>query len=590
VELESIHMATLNDIKRQILPHGTTSSGGAVSWDSCPEWPPDLFAFVGTLVERCSCYVDTFFFDKANSSLFKRAGDWGLLWAENLEVPPEIQAEWQSLMTEYGDMRIGVAEIPPPTQSSFQNTIMSLMIAADEACRNLGFMNWDSSAAAGKNSFNWVYLAEFEKYLKSAPATTRYLKHLPYSLCVLVDPADVTVQPKGVAPIAGCSLSRFCNHLSLISSPHGAQTIWYPSAMWRERGELPGKAINLLLIPFPYHLDCESFSSVSDVPGPSGPYCGTFRTTSDWLYEKRSPARRASRNRIKPIDLANFIVELVEKARSEVGRVHAVILPECALDEKLASSVVLQLHQRLKLALFITGFEDRTGVPTNGVYLWLMSDRFDRQYKLVQGKHHPWYADESQVRRYNLGASLPLSTKHWWESLTLGPRKVHFVGIDHNVCMSVLICEDLARIEPAQQTLRAIGPNLVVALLMDGSQLKERWSARYATVLADEPGSSVLTLTCVGLIKRSLSPDDRGDYAIGLWKEFGGSIQELRLPRSAHALVLSLSMVQEAGHTPDGREDLTQFEELGTTRLRLALMRPVKATEHVPPWLRYGDL
>jgi hypothetical protein len=51
--------------------------------------------------------------------------------------------------------------------------------------------------------------------------------------------------------------------------------------------------------------------------------------------------------------------------------------------------------------------------------------------------------------------------------------------------------------------MNAIGPNLVIALLMDGPQLENRWPARYATVLAEDPGSAVLTVTSLGMVRRS---------------------------------------------------------------------------------------
>jgi hypothetical protein len=67
----------------------------------------------------------------------------------------------------------------------------------------------------------------------------------------------------------------------------------------------------------------------------------------------------------------------------------------------------------------------------------------------------------------------------------------------------VLICEDLARQDPAAELVRAVGPNLLVALLMDGPQLANRWPARYAAVLAEDPGTSILTLTSLGMVERS---------------------------------------------------------------------------------------
>jgi hypothetical protein len=43
------------------------------------------------------------------------------------------------------------------------------------------------------------------------------------------------------------------------------------------------------------------------------------------------------------------------------------------------------------------------------------------------------------------------------------------------------------------ELLRDVGPTLVVTILLDGPQLGSRWTARCASVLADDPGSAVLT-------------------------------------------------------------------------------------------------
>ena len=38
------------------------------------------------------------------------------------------------------------------------------------------------------------------------------------------------------------------------------------------------------------------------------------------------------------------------------------------------------------------------------------------------------------------------------------------------------------------ELIRDVGPTLVVTILLDGPQLATRWTARYAGVLADDPG------------------------------------------------------------------------------------------------------
>jgi hypothetical protein len=156
-----------------------------------------------------------------------------------------------------------------------------------------------------------------------------------------------------------------------------------------------------------------------------------------------------------------------------------------------------------------------------------------------------------------------------------------FTVVRWGTSLTVLICEDLARFDPVLPVINAVGPTLVVALLMDGPQLEHRWPGRYATVLADDPGSSVLTLASSGLVRRSSKPGDEGASQIALWKEAGGRAQELKLPKGHHALLLSLTTSDEPQFTMDRRADQ------GTSRLRLGGVTAVKfPTGAAPAWLR----
>ena len=69
-----------------------------------------------------------------------------------------------------------------------------------------------------------------------------------------------------------------------------------------------------------------------------------------------------------------------------------------------------------------------------------------------------------------------------------------------------LVCEDLAQIDDVADVLRSVGPMVLIIPLLDGPQLSSRWAARYASVLADDPGSTVLTLTSYGMARRSRPP------------------------------------------------------------------------------------
>jgi hypothetical protein len=121
--------------------------------------------------------------------------------------------------------------------------------------------------------------------------------------------------------------------------------------------------------------------------------------------------------------------------------------------------------------------------------------------------------------------------------------------------LSVLICEDLARYDPVLTVMNAIGPNLVIALLMDGPQLEQRWPGRYATALAEDPGSAVLTVTSLGMVVRSAMPGDSESREIALWKEPNGRARPLKLPKGDHALLLTLTSEMVEQFTLDGRGD-----------------------------------
>jgi hypothetical protein len=117
-----------------------------------------------------------------------------------------------------------------------------------------------------------------------------------------------------------------------------------------------------------------------------------------------------------------------------------------------------------------------------------------------------------------------------------------------------------ARQDPAADLIRAVGPNILIALLMDGPQLTGRWPARYASVLADDPGTSVLTLTSLGMAQRSRPILQSGkreapSTVIALWRDaVQGEIQISLDPRE-DACVLSLECQMRTEYCADGRSD-----------------------------------
>ena len=147
-------------------------------------------------------------------------------------------------------------------------------------------------------------------------------------------------------------------------------------------------------------------------------------------------------------------------------------------------------------------------------------------------------------------------TKSWWERLDILSRSLDLLVYRGKSTLTTLICEDLARVDPCQAVVRAVGPNLLIALLMDGPQIGERWPGRYATVLAEDPGTSVLSLTSFGLMARQNRLGKFGQSSsIALWKDEKNGPQKLELHRNAEAMVLELTPALKQERTLDGRLD-----------------------------------
>src|SRR5262249_59852454 len=131
-------------------------------------------------------------------------------------------------------------------------------------------------------------------------------------------------------------------------------------------------------------------------------------------------------------------------------------------------------------------------------------------------------------------------------------RAIEFVEVAELTLIS-LVCEDLAQHDDIAQLVRSVGPTAVIAVLLDGPQLTSRWAARYASVLADDPGCAVLTLTSFGMVQRS-RPHGR-DVApiVALWRDPTRGYREIPLEPGAHGVVLTVCMDRAARRSAAGR-------------------------------------
>jgi hypothetical protein len=253
--------------------------------------------------------------------------------------------------------------------------------------------------------------------------------------------------------------------------------------------------------------------------------------------------------------LIDDVEAVLNRALNLVGHVDGVICPELAMTvaehERLRSAVV---SKNMFLVSGVSKSSDGSAFGRN--YLLFDLPLSEKHFTTIeQPKHHRWCLDKSQILQYGIGGSLDPSVR-WWEHVAVEDRRLTFVAMRPWLTTCVLLCEDLARQDPIAEIVRAVGPNLVIALLMDGPQLRSRWPARYATVLADDPGSSVLTLTSLGMAMMSRPGGRLASRVIALWKDATTpEAREIELSANGVGVVLSLSVEYLNEWSADGRDD-----------------------------------
>jgi hypothetical protein len=249
-------------------------------------------------------------------------------------------------------------------------------------------------------------------------------------------------------------------------------------------------------------------------------------------------------------------------AKDEAGSVDVVILPESGIDETDIEGLeaVLDHHGVIYLQ---TGVRQRVPEPGRHPRNWVhtgvnpmlekgVPPPSSREwFHIPQNKHHRWSLDEGQIHQYHLGGRLYPHIR-WWEAMEVPRRSVQLVEVAE-LTIVTLVCEDLAQNDDVAELIRSVGPTLVVTVLLDGPQLTSRWSARYASVLADDPGSAVLTLTSYGMVQRSRPRGRDASPVIALWKDPARGSREISLEPGAQGVLLTVCIDRATRRSADGR-------------------------------------
>jgi hypothetical protein len=562
---------TVGHVIKSLLPNGTRHGlKKKDKWAICPRWPPDLFAVCATLAEKSGYYAepDIILTRRGGDRSYKRrrakrAAEIGFAWSESPRAASQIQSLWSTLIKFQNSYLCSGSE-----DGKLWKRAASLLLAvADEACSGVGYEPSEGATQLSLSEFVWTEIRE------AIPRREMY-SQLPNSITHMV-PADVCcVLPKAMTPEVGCTVRSLSHHLALLPGLGVVKSEWYVGGPPRRRAREPRSAkqetkkpLNLLLVPFPFVIHASDFV---ETRSPEHKVDGYFKIDQGWLWYA---GRRISVNQF-----SKFVSDLIKSAELDTKPIQGVIFPEAALDRKLSvqvARILLKKFRNLEFVICGALTSDRETCRNEAIMFRMVKGQL---IAFRQSKHHRWQLDGRQIIQYHLGGSLDPKFK-WWEDIDLHDRTLQFSVDSHEAVIAALVCEDLARHDPVLPVISAIGPSLVVALLLDGPQLEARWSARYATVLAEDPGSSILTLTSVGLIRRAKKPGDAATSVIGLWKDRESKALELALPDGNQGLVLCLTNKSAEQRTLDGRSDgenLVEYRLGGVQAVRL---------KHPPEWL-----
>lgn len=495
-------------------------------------------------------------------------------------TPKVLQRYWHNFRSEISSLRRGQIKLllcettdEEKRRDYWQRfvAVVSLHAIADEACAGWGIrgpLRYLKEDLTGKPNISKLYAEDL--LLKAGTLST-------------ISSDRCRVLPKRHTAEVGITLrSVSCNlgfHRSSVNVRWGTSH----TRMSLTGSDRPLTALNVLLLPIPLEIHTTDFRR-KVVPVKSHQSTQDFFEYNPDVFGVRvEHGANPNFDNQLTVNFENRIKTILNRAREEVGRVDMVVLPEIAIHEGAVEYFEKALldDKHNPVMSYIAGVREAgERFNRNAVYFKVASKSLNgklafgadpREYR--QYKHHRWKLDRSQIIQYQLGGALS-PAKNWWEAIRIGDREVNFVNLGEQITVCPLICEDLARQDPIADLIRTVGPTLVIAILMDGPQLLHRWAGKYASVLGDDPGSAVITLTSFGMVQRSQVPGLEPSRTIALWSSPDAKT-EIRLEEKAEAVLLSLSVDERKEKSSDGREEMG-----GTPSLSLAGLRQIKLDDY----------
>jgi hypothetical protein len=516
--------------------------------DSTLEWPADVFALVGSVLGRTHAYrfavspppghrwpprgAATW-----NGTICGAAESWAA-WAEAPDGPlPAIVADAWQVLREGASATL--EDIADGRAWPVCEALLILLAASDETCAGV------AAAVDPVRTSGYRFRARADELLARTGSRSRIPTH------------RLRVLPKVRTPPGGISFRSLSRYLCLRGP--AVDVAWHKVPA--RRSGLGQQQANVLLMPWPLRVRQRDFRPLS------------------------GSVRRAENEPFGVFEFAPteaFDLDLVERtlrgALDEVDGVDAMVFPEGCVPvgdlEPLEA-----LLARYGVTVLLAGARETTTtagrLPGNWVHLGVHVGGCWAHYR--QNKHHRWFLDESQINQYHLAGALHPSVR-WWEAMEVPRRSLQFLELSEGLTLVAVVCEDLARLDEVAELIRDVGPTLVVTILLDGPQLASRWTARYAGVLADDPGTAVLTLTANGMVERSRPTGMPPSTVVALWKDPTRGLREISLDPGATGVLISLAATRARRRVAEGRTPVDN-----ATGLMVAGVYPVRPAHEVVP-------
>jgi hypothetical protein len=508
--------------------------------DELLAWAPDLFAFTDVVLDRSEAYRFVVSPPDGASWPPSEMPDWHLAvadasaswcaWVETdgTRLPGLIAEEW-TVVRERSATTLD--ELATGRAWRVCQALFTLHAIADEACAGTGVAVADAPRDGHR----------FRARARELLARTGTLSR--------INRQRLRVLPRVRNPVGGPSIRSLSRYVC-VRGPE-VDAVWNripmgtigPSGGAAEEG-------NVLMLPWPLRIDPEDFKPTGAVDRAELQAHGFFEFAPGELLD---------------LDLADRVLH---SARNQEGSVEIVVLPESALRPgDIDELEALLTHHGVWLVVAGVREPPDPGGRFGANWLHLGVWFGGRWWRYRQNKHHRWSLDDKQIEQYHLAAALPPGVR-WWEAMAVPRRAVEVVELADGVTLVSLVCEDLARLDEVADLLRTIGPTLVITTLLDGPQLASRWTARYASVLADDPGSAVVTLTSFGFVQRSRPAGRPPSRVVSLWKDPVRGLREIPLDVDARALLIHIQIGRTTSHSLDGRRPVANVADVRAERVR----------------------